>query len=298
MRGFGKCRVMDLFNVDIWRFWCIICPETIQRSKFMQKKIKDAGISLTVAMAALAPVKSAAQNRTVDPKTQRVTLAYDTIRLGMAAENKSSAKKQIHIYNGGFGVLNENMDSAVCVKPMASPVPIVMMDNDKSPDNWRFTNAESDEKGVFYKVLSDAGLRHDGKYTYNTDAMYDKYMAIAKRVFKRVYDAKSVSIEVYCVGVLDQVVVYEDGVANDQTYIGTMILDAATGDILHHDDSKMSHKLSVAKKIPLVVYQLKNEGETLVHVYDARAGRDYIYKSTKERGVISSFLVPQQEGAK
>lgn len=264
----------------------------------MQKKLKNAGLSLAMAAAALAPAKGMAQNRTVDPKTQRVSLAYDTIRLGMTVENKSSAKKQIRVYNGGFGAFNENLDSNNNVRPLANHLPIVMMDNGKNPDHWRFTNAESDEKGVYYKMLADAGMRQGDKYTYNTDAMYDKYMAIAKRLFKRVYAAKSVSIEVYCVGVLDQVIVYEDGVENDQAYIGTMILDVATGDILHHDDIRMSHKAAVVNKVPLVAYQLKTEAENMVHVYDARAGRDYTYKSTQERGGISAFQKPQEEGAK
>lgn len=264
----------------------------------MKKQLKDAGLSVAVAMAALAPARGLAQNRSVDQKTQRIAFAYDTIRLGTTVENKSSTKKQIRIYSGGFGAFNENLDSSNNAKSWNSPIPVVIMDNAKDPDNWRFTNAESDEKGVFYKVLSDAGVRNGNKYTYNTDEMYDKYMTIAKRLFKRAYDAKSVSIEVYCVGVLDQVIVYEDDVNSDQTYIGTMILDATTGDILHHDDSKMSHRLSVTNKIPLVAYQSQAEAETLVHVYDARAGRDYLYESTQGHGLVPSFRIPQEEGAK
>lgn len=264
----------------------------------MKKKLTDAGLSVAVAMAALAPARGLAQNRTVDPKTQRIAFAYDTIRLGMTVENKSSTKKPIRIYSGGFGAFNENLDSANNVKPWSSPVPVVIMDNAKDPDNWRFTNAESDEKGVFYKVLADAGVRNGDKYIYNTDQMYDKYMTVAKRLFKRVYTAKSVSIDVYCVGVLDQVIVYEDGVENDQMYIGTMILDATTGDILHHDDTKMSHRLSVVNKIPLVAYQSRAEGDTLVHVYDARASRDYVYESSQKHGAVQAFRTPQEEGAK
>lgn len=264
----------------------------------MKKKLTDAGLSVAIAMAALIPARGVSQNRSVDQKTQRIAFAYDTIRLGMTVENKSSTKKPIRIYSGGFGAFNENLDSANNVKPWLSPIPVVIMDNAKDPDNWRFTNAESDEKGVFYKVLSDAGVRNGDKYIYNTDEMYDKYMAVARRLFKRVFTAKSISIEVYCVGVLDQVIVYEDGVSNDQTYIGTMILDATTGDILHHDDTKMSHKLGVANKIPLVAYQLKAEDDTLVHVYDARGGRDYLYKSTQEYGAVPAFRTPQEDGAK
>lgn len=205
----------------------------------MTKRAKDTGTGLVFALAALLPAKAAAQNRVCDYFASRMSIAMDTIRPGMTVKCTSSPDKKITIENGP----NANIVNNSYIIGMQHNVVLRrntiqnIMPNKTVSDKSELFNQAVDRRGRYY-TLPQGNLRRvdKGKYEYNTDAMFDKYYALAKFQFPAVMHIpqKFLKISVYCVELFDQVNIYDMRSGGEGRLVGSMVVDFETSKIFHH----------------------------------------------------------------
>ena len=228
----------------------------------VHKKAKKAGISLIFAMAALAPLKATAQSRVYDWFASRMSVAMDTVRPGTKVKCTSSRKKVITIENGPNTRMVSNPHFRGQKKDIMFRRNTIqnIMPRKTVPATSPLFRQGKDERGPYY-TLALGNLRqiNDTKYKYNTDAMYDKYLALAKSKFPSMASIPSrfLKISVYCVEMFDQINIYDMRSGNNGRLVGSMVINFENGDVLHK-----------STKSEIFVYQHRTSGLYAVRVYD------------------------------
>lgn len=217
------------------------------KTKFARakRKIKDVGVSMAVAAAALVPLKGAAQDRVIDADAQRISLAVDTIRLGMTVTNQSSLDKDFTIFDGvdpKFLDDDSLKNRDIYIRPENS----YSLKNGKSFDGYfkyeeeekSISKYNADEKGWFVTLVKSAmayeNWRDMHKFVYNTDNLYDKYLRILGKQFSfaSTMETKNIKIVVHCVDEFVKISAYDRAgkKSKDGKYplLGSMVVNART----------------------------------------------------------------------
>ena len=224
---------------------------TQSKSKFARakKKIKDIGIGVATAVATLAPLKGAAQDRVVDAEAKRISLVVDTIRLGMSIENQSSTDKDFRIFDGTdpMVLLDDDLQSRDIYDD--SSVSYSMINGKSFDGTFKYRNFEkevsgysSDEKGLFFTLAKSALYKNtivdrlitktEYTYAYNTDKLYDKYLKILGKQFSfaRTESTKNIKIVIHCLDEYVKISAYDRTKQKDKydryPLLGSMVVHA------------------------------------------------------------------------
>lgn len=260
----------------------------------VSKKAKNAGVSLVVAMAALAPLKGVAQDRVYDWLLSRMSVAMDTVRPGTTVKCTSSAHKIITIENGPNTRMIYNphfKGQKNNIMFRRNTIQNIMPKETISSTSPRFKQG-TDKRGPYYTLTRGTLSRIDeNKCEYNTDAMYDKYLALAKSNFPDVehIPARFLKIGVYCVEMFDQINIYDMRSGDNGRLVGSMVINFETGEVLHK-----------SSKYEIFVYQHELYGVYTVCVYDGTKDLTYEVFSYDhyENRVTPAFEVVQAQHKK
>lgn len=259
----------------------------------VSKKAKNAGVSLAFVLSALAPLKATAQHRVYDWFASRMSVAMDTVRPGTTVKCTSSAHKIITIENGPNTRMIYNphfKGQKNNIMFRRNTIQNIMPKETISGTSARFKQG-ADKHGPYYTLVR-GNLRQikDKKYEYNTDAMYDKYLALAKNTFpnmKRI-PPRFLKINVYCVEMFDQVNIYDMRSGGNGRLVGSMVIDFETGDVVQQ-----------STRYEIFVYQHDLVGLYAVRMYDGK--KDLTYELSYDRyenRITPAFEIAQAQHKK
>ena len=201
---------------------------TFARAK---RKIKDAGLSMMLAAAALAPIRGAAQGAPGDASDQHMDFAVSAISRGVFITNASSPDKKIDIKDWARVEALGHADYSDI--PTDEEIANVhTFDTTKLNFIW---GVESRYAELVKKSIERKG---PNEYVYNTDALFDMYRDRLCELMPQscAFQTKDMKLHVTCFGSFDQVDLYNIS-GGTEKWVASIVIKTDTEEIMCYSDT-------------------------------------------------------------